>query len=217
MAQRGHPTCSDPKSDACYLGVKTEVVPLSPQGVGRLLRSATECGRSFKISGSLKSHMASHTGYRLHVCPECGRSFKRHMSLKSHRLSHTGERPFACPDCAMTFTRRHNLTCHRRQHSGETPYACGDCGRRFKQAMHLNVHIRRWHTSERPYRCSECDKCFVCPASRKVHMVVHTEERYWCPDCGHGYTRSGTLKAHKCQKRGTVAAELFSKEPSGLA
>ena len=186
--------------------------------------TCTECGKDFRGSKYLKTHMLIHTGERPHTCNECGVSFtqkqtlQRHMkthtgerpyrckicrkcftqrgTLNAHSLTHTGEKPHTCKLCAKKFTKSSSLHNHMRIHSGERPHACSECAQSFIQKVQLTNHMRT-HTGEQPYRCKECGKRFAQLAYLKVHMVKHSGERpYICDECGKSFLLKCNLQTH---------------------
>ncbi|MGH0161663.1 UNVERIFIED_CONTAM: hypothetical protein FKN15_041381 [Acipenser sinensis] len=82
----------------------------------------TECEKSFRRLGHLRTHQQIHTEVRLFHCNECGKSFSMSANLKAHKRIHTGEKPFKCTECGKSFNQLGNLKRHQRLHIGEKPY-----------------------------------------------------------------------------------------------
>ena len=160
-------------------------------------QSCPVCHKSVS-RGTLKRHMRTHTGEKLHSCTKCDQGFTRSDYLMEHMRSHTGERPYQCTKCNQAFTTSSNLTVHKRTHTGERPHPCTKCNQTFTQSSHLTAHMRT-HTDKRPYQCTKCNQTFTESGSLTVHVRrVHTGEKpYPCTKCNKAFTTSGDLKRHE--------------------
>lgn len=165
------------------------------------------CGRLFKSTSTLNTHVMTHTGERRivcrvpgcnkrftqhstrsfherthsdempHMCAVCGRRFKHAVGVHLHMSVHTGYKPHQCASCPMMFRRSCDLQRHSRVHSAERPYACQMCQKSFKTKRTLSRHVLALHTDEIPWRCSICNKGFKTSGNLRVHLRVHTGDK----------------------------------------
>ncbi|XP_006898413.1 PREDICTED: zinc finger protein 699-like [Elephantulus edwardii] len=155
-----------------------------------------ECGKAFRHSSALITHIRTHSGEKPYECKECGKAFSDPSSLTTHLRIHSGERPYECKECGKAFTNSSALTRHTRTHSGERPYECKECGKAFSDSSSLTTHIRT-HSGERPYECKECGKAFTISSSLTTHIRTHSGERpYECKECGKAFTGSSAFTTH---------------------
>ena len=108
------------------------------------------CGRTYKLSSSLKQHMcSSHAGDKSYSCYECGMKFAYLSGLSVHIRSHSGTRPYSCSVCDREFTQIGSLKRHMLAHTGVKPHCCALCGGKFANAFNLKRHIVRAHNGPR--------------------------------------------------------------------
>lgn len=120
-----------------------------------------------------------------YVCFICRKSFRNSGSLKTHLLLHTGAKPFPCNYCSASFRQRHHRSHHERSvHlmqglnnaeqleatvaaaaadpevpttpqsvvDGARPFPCGFCNAAFRQSNHRSYHERVIHGVDRRTR-----------------------------------------------------------------
>ncbi|KAG6930796.1 zinc finger protein 648 [Chelydra serpentina] len=158
-----------------------------------------QCGRAFKKSSNLLSHIDTHSGAKPYACELCGKAYSHQGTLQQHKRLHTGERPYKCPFCVKAYTWSSDYRKHIRTHTGEKPYKCLDCEKAFVRSSDLRmVEHQRIHTGERPYSCAICGKSFTKSSNLFEHQTLHTGERpFKCSECGMAFAQSSRLIRHQ--------------------
>lgn len=108
------------------------------------------CGRSFKSSDSLRSHMRCHQNVRPFPCTFCDRRFRSRLQMQQHLHVHTGVKLFKCQYCDREFAKKDSLVAHTRTHTGELPYPCSHCEMKFATLSKRKTHCRLQHARETP-------------------------------------------------------------------
>ena len=127
---------------------------------------------------------------RYYNCAECGKDFKYSQYLKSHiKCVHEGRKDYKCTECGKAFDSTSNLKkhtecegCFIKKLKGRRDYVCKQCYKDFKSASHLNRHIKQIHEAQRD--CKQCGKDFSTAGNLKKHIkLVHEGRRdYKCSE-----------------------------------
>lgn len=178
--------------------------------------SCPTCGKKWKTSQELKTHINTHSTLRPYMCEKCGQAYKHKHALEIHVGMHNGINPFQCTFCKKSFTQKGALMRHLPMHTGEMPYQCELCGKRFIHHTSYNMH-RLSHTGTKSYKCHMCDLSLLSTSHLKRHMRVHTGEKpYSCTLCGKRFAERYNLCAHQkihdsSENKGKKAKKIHHK------
>ncbi|CAG9863453.1 unnamed protein product [Phyllotreta striolata] len=138
------------------------------------------CGKSFNRTGTLTSHIKTHSSFRYYCSAEgCTKSFPTSWTLKKHEGIHSNHAAYVCNECNLEFKTYDTYMYHQKKHMGKK-FLCMCCGRTFMQSVHLKYHMQQ-HTGIKQFKCDACVKSYTSSSQLKKHKKRHHEQtaRIW--------------------------------------
>ena len=133
-------------------------------------RGATchECGRVFKKSSSMYSHMKAYHSKTTSECEKCGKVFKCEIYMREH-LKKVHSENQACTICGKQVAKMQVHVNLVHTDKSEWRYKCEVCGNRFVDKGKLKTHLNI-HQNIKPYSCREgCKMSFSDSSNRNQH------------------------------------------------
>ena len=165
------------------------------------------CEMKFDVKSIYEVHRLSHNDKaRCHVCSICFATFKSTGNLTRHKATHVASRDYCCPDCHKTFKTQLALKVHTENVHAEIRVFvnCSIC-KAIVQEKHLKIHMKNQHTEEgkeKPFSCTKCFKTFKTEKLGQRHYeAVHDPKPqgsiFLCTECPSlQFYRHRDLKEH---------------------
>lgn len=113
------------------------------------------------------------------LCVVCGRAFKSSESLMTHLKSHKNRNDdgdFTCKLCHDSFPTFGDIVRHSKNHIENATHQCAICNKLFVVGDELIDHFLR-HKGMKPHQCPVCEKSFLKLHKLNVHMRTHSDDK----------------------------------------
>ncbi|KAK3095381.1 hypothetical protein FSP39_014059 [Pinctada imbricata] len=146
--------------------------------------SCSECGKSFRLKASLRSHLRVHNKFFFYIC-KCGEKFRSKSTFRNHIVAYHREDKtvtnfpiYKCEYCQKEFVSKHRYMEHTSFHTGRKTFSCSLCSSKFATQGKLNWHINRVHMTKKKFICKVCDLSSENETKFKKHLqtITHIEE-----------------------------------------
>ncbi|CAL4096808.1 unnamed protein product, partial [Meganyctiphanes norvegica] len=123
---------------------------------------------------------------------------------------------FACTECGYKCYKKNSFQNHIKKHELKSieeivlakQEMCEVCGKMLKNKMCLKIHLRM-HSGEK-FSCSQCDRAYYSKSALSSHELMHTGERnVECPECGKKFFAELHVKRHIKKVHGTSDKEYL--------
>ncbi len=170
------------------------------------------CPKFFRSPYLLYRHKRGVHVDKKYKCEKCGFRFKLMGSLRSHMKTHSSilQEQHKCPQCSKILRNKHSLAKHISViHNKESLplFHCDQCPKSFPAKNQLKQHIIHRHSDARPVQCNSCSKCFKTKSALRSHMIImHNRERpFLCTECGAAYPINQQLLQHIQRKHTPIS------------
>lgn len=113
-------------------------------------------------------------------CVICGRAFKSSESLSTHLKTHKGkseeDQEYECKICHDVFPTFTDILRHSKNHIENATHKCAICSKLFVVGDELIDHFLR-HKGMKPHQCPVCEKSFLKLHKLNVHMRIHSDDK----------------------------------------
>lgn len=113
-------------------------------------------------------------------CVICGRTFKSSellgTHLKSHKSKSNNDDEYSCKLCHDVFPTFTDIIRHSKNHIENATHQCAICNKLFVVGDELIDHFLR-HKGMKPHQCPVCEKSFLKLHKLNVHMRTHSDDK----------------------------------------
>jgi KRAB domain-containing zinc finger protein len=166
------------------------------------------CSSAIELQEHSKTHHAEK-----YTCEVCGKYYKSSVALKSHVLRHFEERTLPCdvPGCSYLGKLKIDIYNHKKHVHDNPGFSCNICGKLLRQMRNLREHLKL-HETGTPgvFKCTHC-RCKSTTFSstdelKKHYMLTHNMikakavvKRISCsfPGCAKKFKTLKSLSIHK--------------------
>jgi KRAB domain-containing zinc finger protein len=160
------------------------------------------CSKTFKLKGSIRSHMNCHSQERPLQCTLCAYATKRKFDLKKHNSIHHNNSNNNVTTNDLSTTSENGIllpTKVKRMWKRK----CDKCDEILPDKIALRLHIRQKHPKARQrkifQKCEKCDEPLYSKKQFLIHMRNKHEDfkLYQCEKCNRRFKTNFRLKKHK--------------------